>query len=192
MRRHILFGLILVGLSLQACTQTAAVVESTPSAVATVTSTATPSIPTATASDSTVCYFVWATRDLPDLSEKLSKELQSLDPAASASAYSYGEDCVYADGTRTFTAMETDFQIQVPVADLTDKESLGNWIPKVMSIILALPAAELQGPNHGMAEFEFQTSNSDIRRLNVAINQYETLAQGLTGARLFDALAATP
>ncbi len=192
MARRILFPLVLISLFLQSCTPTAPVGQSTPSALPSFTATATIFVATATASDSTACYFVWSTRDLPDLSEELSKELRSLDPAASASAYAYGEDCVYADGTRTFTAMETDFQIQLPVADLTDKESLGNWIPKVMRIILELPAAEMQGPNHGMTEFEFRTSNSDIRRLNVSINQYKTQAQGLSGARLFDALAETP
>ena len=97
-----------------------------------------------------------------------------------------------ADGSRTFSAMETDFQIQVAVRDLSDKESLGNWIAKVMAVILALPTSDMQGPQSGRAEFEFHTANSESRRLNVGLDEYKSKGSGLSGARLFEAFEAAP
>ena len=135
---------------------------------------------------------MWATRELPELSERLSRQLQAIDPAATGSAYAYGEDCVAADGTRTFSAMETDFQIQIGVRDLSDKESLGNWIASVMTVIFGLPASDIQGPRAGRAEFEFHTANSESRRLNVGLDDYRSKSSGLSGARLFEVLETAP
>jgi hypothetical protein len=192
MKRRFFFLLISIGVLLWACNPTGPGVKPSASALPTATSTSTTPPPTVTPSGETPCSFVWATRDLPDLSERLAKELQSVDPAATGSAYSYGEDCVAADGTRTFSAMETDFQIRISVRDLSDKESLGNWIAKVMPVILGLPASDLQGPQPGRAEFEFRSANSDSRRLNVNIDAYEARSSGLVGARLFEMLDTLP
>jgi hypothetical protein len=134
------------------------------------------------------CYYVWATSDLPELSKRIDSELKVVNPDFSGSAYAYGEDCVQADGTRTFTAMETDFRVQLAVADLSDKESMGNWVARIMSVVLAVPASELQGPRPGRVEFEFATAQAESRRLNVDITTYKAQGAGLQGARLFDLL----
>jgi hypothetical protein len=144
--------------------------------------------PTATSAQAATCYYVWSSRDLPDLSQELNRELRAVDPALSGGAYAYGEDCVAADGTRTFSAMETDFQIHAMVGDLADKERMGNAIGDAMAVIAKLPPSELQGPQPGRAEFEFVTSTSDSLRLNVDIAWYGNQAAGLKGAGLFEAL----
>lgn len=186
------FPLFSIGLLLWSCSPATPRVSPPASALPTAASTSTVAAPTMTPSGEAPCAFVWATRDLPDLSERLAKELRALGPAATGSAYAYGEDCVAADGTRTFSAMETDFQIQVAVRDLSDKEGLGNWIAKVMAVILGLPPSDLQGPRAGTTDFEFRTPNSDSRRLTVNMEEFKSKSSGLTGVRLFEMLDSAP
>jgi hypothetical protein len=192
MKMRSAFPLIAIGLLLWACSPATPRANPPASPIPAVASTPTVFAPAGTQSAESPCYFEWATRDLEDLSQRLVKDLQSIDSATTGSAYAYGEDCVAADGTRSFTAMETDFQIQVSVRDLTDKESLGNGIAKVMTVILALPAADIQGPRPGRAEFEFRAANSDSRRLSVNLDDYRAKSSGLTGARLFEVLDTAP
>ena len=192
MKRRLLIPFVCIALLLWACSPTTHGIKPAASELPTVASTRTAFPPTATPAAESPCSFVWATRDLRDLSERLSKQLQSIDPAATGSAYAYGEDCVAADGTRTFSAMETDFQIQIVVRDLSDKESLGNWIASVMTVIVGLPASDIQGPQSGRVEFEFHTANSESRRLNVDLDEYESKSSGLSGARLLEALETAP
>jgi hypothetical protein len=49
---------------------------------------------------------------------------------AQADAFAFREDCVHTDGSKTFLAMETDFNIKLPVTDLADEDAFGDWIVK--------------------------------------------------------------
>ncbi|HRQ24207.1 MAG TPA: hypothetical protein PLF42_12340 [Anaerolineales bacterium] len=138
------------------------------------------------------CAYVWATRDAPELTEALDARVKSLDPAASATAYFFGEDCVHADGLSTFDAMETDFTIRLPVDHLTDQESFGNWMARVMDIIIALPREEIQGPRTGFVEFQFTKTDSEQVIVRVPIDKYMIAAQGETGADLFQLFHTQP
>jgi hypothetical protein len=131
------------------------------------------------------CAYVWASHDLPELSKKVNAALQAKDSKAGGSAYAYGEDCVYADGHGTFSAMETDFRVQILVQDLKDEASLGNWIVEVMSVIDALPPTELSGPQPGRVDIEFRSTASENLFLHVSILKYRQEAQGLKGPQLF-------
>src|SRR5574341_226341 len=131
------------------------------------------------------CYYVWASQDLPELSKKVLDALQAMDKNVTGSAYAYGENCVYADGHATFGAMETDFSIKVKVKDLKDEKALGDWIARVMKIILQLPRQELPGPQRGRVDFTFSKSDSEQLHLTVSIDRYEREAVRLTGAELF-------
>ena len=82
------------------------------------------------------CAYVWAYHDAPELTEKLNTAVQAINPAASARAQLFGEDCVYADGHSTFGAMETDFYVHAPADDLTNEEAFGNWMAQVMPIVV--------------------------------------------------------
>jgi len=144
--------------------------------------------PTATTTQPTSCYYVWSTQELPDLSTELDRRLRATNPALSGSAYAYGEDCVTDDGTRTFHAMETDFRIRVQIDDLADRELMGNAIGDAMAVVRELPSSQLQGPQPGRAEFEFNAASSDSLRLIVDIASYGNVAAGLHGADLFGAL----
>ena len=131
------------------------------------------------------CYYVPSTQELPRLSERLLANLQTPEVVTAASAYAYGEDCVAADGTRTFSAMETDYRTKFLVGSLQDEESLGNWVAKVMIAVEALPADEVQGPQPGRVEFEFSTAQGESLRFNVQVSRYRTEGAGYRGARLF-------
>jgi len=192
MKRRLLFSYVCIALLLGACSPRGPGIKPKASESPTPASTRTAFPPTTTPTAESPCSFVWATRDLPDLSDRLSKQLQAIDTAATGSAYAYGEECVAADGSRTFSAMETDFQIQIGVRDLSDRESLGNWIAGVMTVIFGLPASDMQGPRSGRAEFEFRTADSESRRLNVGLDEYKARSSGLSGARLLEVLEIAP
>ena len=130
------------------------------------------------------CAFVWASQDLPDVSAKINDMLQAVDKNITASAYAYGENCVYADGRSTFSAMETDYRIKVEVKDIKDEKALGNLIAEVMGVIIKIPLSDVAGPNPGRAEFSFR-HGKDQTNLNVQINQYIHDAVDLQGAELF-------
>jgi hypothetical protein len=128
---------------------------------------------------------MWASHELPELSQKVEKSIQAVDPNLTGGAYAYGEDCVYADGHSTFSTMETDFKAKVSVNDLNDEKSLGDWIVRVMDVIVKLPADEFPGGQPGRVEFEFTKSASETLFLNVSIAKYQSQAAGLTGAEIF-------
>ncbi len=135
------------------------------------------------------CAYVWASESAPKLSEIFLAQVKALDENAQASASYYGENCVYSDGRSEFHAMETDFYVRLPVNDLTDEETLGNWMAQVMPIVLALPREELQG-NEGFVEFWFEKSESESVVARVPLRRYKNEAQGKSGAELY-ALFAT-
>ncbi len=190
MRQHFIAPLVLLSLALSACalsniatpvdtpqTRTVEPATTTPAP----SPTGTPAITPASGN----CAYVWASHDLPDLSQKVASSLQALDPNVTGSAYAYGEDCVYGDGHSTFSAMETDFRVKVTVDNLADEEALGNWVAQVMDVITKLPADELSGPQPGRVQFEFSKSATETVFLNVSIAKYKSQAAGLSGAEIF-------
>lgn len=130
------------------------------------------------------CAYMWASQDLPALTQKVNDSLQALDKTVSASAYAYGENCVYADGHSTFGAMETDYRVNVEVRDIKDEKALGDMIAKVMGVIIKIPPADTAGPNPGRVEFSFRHGD-DQTAVNVQINQYIHDAASLKGAELY-------
>ena len=137
------------------------------------------------------CAYVWASQDLPDVSTKVNDLLQAVDKNITASAYAYGENCVYADGHSTFGAMETDYRVKIDVKDIKDETALGNWIAKVMNVIVKIPLSDVAGPNPGRVEFSF-VSGKDQTALTVQIDQYIHDASSLKGAELFQFFHQNP
>ncbi|WKZ34399.1 MAG: hypothetical protein QY332_12330 [Anaerolineales bacterium] len=131
------------------------------------------------------CYFVWAYRDDIELTTRLDAAVKAINPAATANATLFGEDCVYADGQSTFGAMQTDFHVRLPVDDLTNEPEMGKWIAGVMEIILQIPREQMQGPNYGFVEFRFEKNKGEHIAFRVPIQRYQNEAQGTTGAELF-------
>lgn len=139
------------------------------------------------------CYYVWATQELPDASEKINQAVQAIFPEADGSAYAYGEDCVYADGQRTFGAMETDFRIAIPLKDLKDDEAVSLYVEKLLPVLRDFPTDSLPA-RIKLIEFRFflkPTDESRYLRFDLQVG-LDSLAKGLHGLELLKALEAAP
>ena len=145
---------------------------------------------TAVPPDLQECAYQWASQDLPELSAEFLQAVGSIQPGAQAKAFAFGEDCVRADGSRTFLAMETDFTVTLSAADLTDKTALGEWIVKVMGVIENLSPDQIVGPRPGRVSLIF-TSNGQKQTVNFYVDQYRALAEGLSTAEIYQALQAS-
>jgi hypothetical protein len=133
------------------------------------------------------CAYQWAYQDLPELSTELQQAIQALQPGAQANAFVFGEDCVYADGSRKFLAMETDFNLTLQVTDLTDEDAFGEWIVKAMQIILNIPKEKIIGPRPGRVSIIFQSDDQN-HGINFYIDQYQLLPTRLSNAEIYQAL----
>jgi hypothetical protein len=131
------------------------------------------------------CYFNWAYQDEPELTENVDSAIKELNPDSSATVTLFGEDCIYADGSSTFSVMETDFTVRLPVDDLTKHEEFGNWMKEVMQIVTEIPRAEIQG-NYGFVEFRFEKSEVEQITFRVSIQAYLNEAMDKTGEELFN------
>lgn len=130
------------------------------------------------------CAYQWAYHDAPELTESLNAAVKALNSEAEARADFFGEDCVYADSTSTFSAMETDFYVRLPVEDLSKEEDFGNWVAQVMNVVLAIPHEQLQGPRDGFVEFTFEKNSLERIIFRVDIQKYKDEAQGKSGTEL--------
>lgn len=189
MRKMRLVLLLVVPTALWACTSLQApaptLVPGTPTSAR---SAAVDGVPSGVA----VCYYIWTSQELPALSQVVQSGIQQVAAGASGSAYAYGEDCVSADGTRTFSPMETDFRVSLPVADLTDEQQLGELIAAAMRIIDGMPKDQLVGPRPGRVDFEFHSTAGDSVRFTVDIDRFHREGASLSGARLFRLFRPAP
>ena len=133
------------------------------------------------------CAYQWAYEDLPKPSGDFQRSIQGLQPAAQANAFAFGEDCISADGSATFTAMETDFNVTLQVAALANVAELGEWIVKVMQVIANIPSDQIVGPRPGRVSVAFQASNEQ-KFVNFYVDQYRALPAGLSNAEIYQAL----
>jgi hypothetical protein len=194
MSRRLLISMFVAALAGGACNSVGG--RSTPPAELTMTAAPGPTTPpaaaTVTSSAAGTCFYVWASHDLPELSQKLQGALQAANATMSGSASAYGEDCVYADGHRDFSAMETDFRIRMKVVDFKDEETLGNGIARTMSVIDTWPTADLAGGRAGRVDFSFYTADSQELRVTVDVGKYHGVAGGIGGAQLFRLFYVSP
>ena len=80
--------------------------------------------------------------------------------------------------------METDFRVGIQVVSVHDEYTLGDWIAKVMPIVLALPSDRLQGPQLGRVDFDFKQPDPGEVFVTVPIDKYRREAGKLRGAAL--------
>ena len=139
------------------------------------------------ASDTQPCAFMWATQPLNDLTLVLQTQIKNIHSDAEGYAFAFGEDCIYQDGHKTFGAKETDFNVTMPVADLSDEASLGEWIIKVMNVIGGLPVEKIVGPQPGRVTIVF-LSGADQKFIQFYIDKYQALVPTMNGAEIYQAL----
>jgi hypothetical protein len=145
---------------------------------------------TAVPSDNQPCGYQWAYQELPELSSSFQQSIQALQAEAQARAFAFGENCVRADrSVAGFTAMETDFDVTLQVSDVSNESDLGEWIMKVMQVVLGIPQEQIVGPQPGRVTMIFQ-SGADQKIVNFYIHEYQDLPAGLSNAEIFQALEA--
>jgi hypothetical protein len=153
------------------------------------TAPATPGTPSPiAAAPSQPCAYTWAYENLPDVTAELQAAIEKILPEAEARATAFGEDCVAQDGSATFSAMETDFYLRIPVADLNDDETLGSFVEQVLSITDRFASPRIPGPKEGFVEFTFLNETEQrIVRVQIPLGK-QMRGQGLHGAELLKAL----
>ena len=136
------------------------------------------------------CYYNWAYEELPDISAEFQTAVRTVVPEAEARATAFGENCVYQDGSATFGAMETDFYVVISVSDLTDNETLGTLIEKIIPILDGFTPPRVPGPKEGFVEFTFRNGeNQRVLRVPIPLGR-QLREQGLRGAELIGAIDA--
>jgi hypothetical protein len=135
------------------------------------------------------CGYQWAYQDLPELSGEFQQSIQAQQPDAQAVAFGFGEDCVYADGTKIFIPMETDFTVNIPLSDTSDTAILGEWVVKIMQVIGEIPPGQIIGPRPGRVSILFE--NVQREGVNFYIDQYHALPAGLTPAEIYQTLKSS-
>lgn len=144
--------------------------------------------PTTEASALGQCYYNWAYEELPDISAEFQSAVRAVIPEAEARATAFGENCVYENGSATFSAMETDFYVALPVSDLTDKEMLGTLIEHILPILDGFASPRVPGPREGFVEIIFRNGDEQsIVRVPIPLGK-QLREQGLHGAGLIQAL----
>ncbi len=141
---------------------------------------------------STACAYAPGSQDLPELSRHFNAALQEISLDLNGLAYAYGENCVYGDGHQVFSAMETDFRVGVKVKTIRDEGSMGDWIAKIMGIVLDLPADEMVGSKAGRVDFNFKEPDPAQIFITVPIDKYRREADNLRGAELFHLFYPSP
>jgi hypothetical protein len=138
----------------------------------------------------TPCAYMWASKQLPDVSDKVQAAFNAAGLSkATIRAEAYGENCVEANGTvRSFSPMETDFHILLPVTDLTDRQTLGDMLEKLLVVLDQFPPGTVPGPQPGYIGVEFSTGQDTLNsRFTVSAGK-SAREQGLHGADLLAAL----
>jgi hypothetical protein len=138
------------------------------------------------------CAFVWSNRSLPELSTEVNQAFRKHGLAeVEVEASAYGEDCLdpATNEVVRFTAIQTDFFLNVAVESIENHQVLGDWIEKSILVLNEFPPGKAPGPNLGMIGLIF-TSSSDSVNLSFPISKCKNLlAEGLKGGELFDALS---
>src|SRR5215216_5740444 len=89
------------------------------------------------------CAYQWGYQAMPDVSSDFLQSIRALQPQAQANVFAFGENCVSSNGSTTFIAMETDFDVTLQVEDLSNAALLGDWIVQVMQVIETVPADQI-------------------------------------------------
>jgi hypothetical protein len=105
-------------------------------------------------------------------------------------AEAYGENCYDSQTNEpvSFGAMETDFHITVKVADLAEKDDLGNWLKKILVVLDKFPTGTTPGPQPGYIGVSFRTGSDELNLWFTVTEGKSARDDGLLGAALLDKL----
>ncbi len=139
------------------------------------------------------CGWQWATQPLPELSAQVGAAFSDAGlEGIEASAYAFGENCLDQNGeVNRFAAMQTDFDISVTVADLSNPDGLGDLAARILDILVeGFPTDNTPGPMPGRASLTFVAGDQRLPLVFSIQQAADALDQGLSGADLLAALGA--
>jgi hypothetical protein len=137
------------------------------------------------------CAFQWATRSLPELSDRVQQAVQAAGlEGVTGHAEAYGEACSTGNPklTPSFGAMETDYRFTLKVASLDDRDALGERLERILAILDGFPVGTTPGPQPGYVGVSFVAPQDTLNLWFRRVDSQNALAQGLHGAALLDAL----
>lgn len=134
------------------------------------------------------CAYTWAYHDLPEISSELQQEVEKVIQNTESHATACGEDCLHANGSTSFTAMETDFYIVIFTGDLMDDQELGNLVENILIIVNKFVTTNIPGPKEGFVEITFRNEEeAHIIRVPIQLGK-KILLERIHGADLIRAL----
>ncbi len=139
------------------------------------------------------CSWQWANENLPDLSADVQTTLDNAQIATlTVRAYAFGENCIDSQTNTVsyFAAMETDFQIVLPVADLADHDALGTLTADLLRVLNTFTPDTTPGPQPGRYELTFQAGDDALGVMVPVPDAVRFVDEGLTGAALWEAITA--
>jgi hypothetical protein len=137
------------------------------------------------------CFFNWDAQSLPDLSAQVQAGMEAAGLRnVTVRAEAYGESCYDSQTNEpvSFGAMETDFHITVKVADLADKDNLGNSLEKILVVLDKFPTGTTPGPQPGYIGISFRTGSDELNLWFIVTEGKSAREDGLLGAALLDKL----
>ena len=180
---------ILLTVILAACTAVSGAATPT-SVMPTLTVAAVPTITLVSTASSYNCGYIWARQRLPELDNQVQAALNSagLD-SIQVWTEAYGENCMDSLGqVQSFSAMETDFHLTVPVSSLTDLDSMGSQLEKALDVLDAFPPGKVPGPQPGYVGVLFTAGQDQLNLWFTVQDGINARQQGLHGAALLEAL----
>ena len=146
-----------------------------------------------TPSDPSVCAYVLVSKDAPDAAAMINQAYRSANfTNIDVRAAAYGENCIDTNTNRvvSFSAMQTDIYLTVPVQDIHDEQALGNWVARLTPVIDLVPAGQLPGPNPGNISVQFIDSSGTVTLWFPRKSAQELIQKGIDGSALYEALLA--
>lgn len=143
-----------------------------------------PTAPAAAASPLT-CGYNWTNREGdPALVRQIQEALVAAGlTGAVTQVGEYGEGRFCSDSSITFLHLEYNFSVTLPVADLTDRQALGNQLGQVLTV---LETFATKSQDRIAVQFIAGGAKEGVYTTKEAWGK----ARGLTGAALLDALQA--
>ena len=106
------------------------------------------------------CAYVWASKDLPELTEELTTLYVPANiPDLQVRASAFGENCLNEDGSiREFLTRQTDLTYSLELG-VSDRQVVGETIGKILEVLVKVPESQFPGSNTGDMTFQFIESN---------------------------------
>jgi hypothetical protein len=138
------------------------------------------------------CYWNWARKPLPEESTILQAAIE-LDGLSNATAIAeaYGENCIdpATNAVARFAVMETDFHFVVEVEDLSDLQTLGDLIYRIIRVLQSFSDGTFPGAHPGYVGIQFQAGDDTENAWFILDKGESAILDGKRGSDLYYTLS---